>query len=862
MIEFEPGTNPEYVDPYGVLSEHSDIRRIYFSFEHPAKEAALNALCAVRPVNEDVDVVTSDVVMPYTVKAGLYYLGAAVNNLASKDSDERAALNIEVPSSSPAHVQDVVKCAISLQMHHVFNVAYQGLGRLPYELTDYDVYSPCVHILGSGIILARHVAGLTPEELFSAVPVVAGNIPMVRETYAYFVAASKQVDTYTVSGKNAGYGYTTAEAGYGIMRASRPQFAKFILEVSDVFWRGRSTDEYDETVEAHFTQDDAVHIAASVDGLARVMSRRKNFDTFNSSVFMRILCTIKPRADGILLHDMYAPSFDKLADVFHLADVELPDEYLKQLLAAGHNDIAWEYYSAFGVSSIPAMDIFRANINSDCFAFTQAIIDGALAPEHAVIGISKTGSEGVEQLKRIVYSIQEFIALPDKTTQDYERELTRIKASPMYERLWRAAVRFDYAAYGSTHTSEIERLLMDYAEYSREPDSAPYPLDVDMYQPSEFVEVSERQSGIAKLPRGVKNAINSFIRVADLAWQVDDDADAFRGRIATLFDNTYILREKLSAQLAASNDPEKSARLTEQLGLFNFFDNPDAHNLLLDVTTPENFFAAYRLIGNLPIARDILREKALRCAKISLGRELDVAYKSLRQTKSASDRLDVASELIDHLIVQEFLAKVRPSDTAFNKWVKDELFDTSIFRTVVGGIAQEDCGSEGKRVLQFIPNRDIGLELSGQIGDACWASRNQSIAELYPHITAVLIAENTAEQQAFVGSGLFIEAESDEGVPLLIVRGLNPIQNVVNQLNADDFVGKFLAYAQATAQKGGRTLAVVYDDVGRASTNRPAIFRALGNLWATGKLVPVSVAPEQVTFNGYDLENSVFLVGH
>ena len=127
-------------------------------------------------------------------------------------------------------------------------------------------------------------------------------------------------------------------------------------------------------------------------------------------------------------------------------------------------------------------------------------------------------------------------------------------------------------------------------------------------------------------------------------------------------------------------------------------------------------------------------------------------------------------------------------------------------------------------------------------------------------LIAVLISEHTGDQQKFVGSGLFIEATSDDGEELLIVRGLNPIENVINQLDSVDFLNNYLDFAKETADRSGRKLAIVFDHVSRASTNRPALHRALTLLKGGDRLTQTNVSSEQVRFNGYSLEDSIFLV--
>ena len=60
---------------------------------------------------------------------------------------------------------------------------------------------------------------------------------------------------------------------------------------------------------------------------------------------------------------------------------------------------------------------------------------------------------------------------------------------------------------------------------------------------------------------------------------------------------------------------------------------------------------------------------------------------------------------------------------------------------------------------------------------------------------------------------MLLETESADGEPLLVTRGLNPIENTINSLDVSDFYDKFTAYVKATAEKMGRKPVIVIDGV-------------------------------------------------
>ncbi|MCA9349233.1 hypothetical protein KC878_03810 [Candidatus Saccharibacteria bacterium] len=765
-------------------------------------------------------------------------------------------------------LKDVAKHMISRQMNDAFNVAYQGETRLPF-FVSYRVGAPVQKILIAGIIFSKHIGGLSQAELFESASIIGGNTEMVAGAYRDFVRASYETSRYLVSGQPAGYGYTRAEAGYGLMRSSR-RAAHYILEVSRVFWGhdyhmfNNDTDGSD-TEMPHFTRQDALFMATGEIALKVLVDKESYFDPLDPELFLEILRSIEPNSRGKLLEDtrhLYGPSFEELAEVFGLNTVVSAREYIFEILKTGHNDILWEYYHRYKTQPIIALEIFRGNIDYHSYLFTEGILNGELTDEHRLLGITEIGAIGIEQLKKLILSIQGFIARNDKTAEDYASEQAKIKGSKVYERLWRVAVRFDDTIWGNTSSGEIVNKLYTLETQMEYPEEATAPLNTDTYQNSGKVEIVERKSEQDSMNQEAERYIDSFCEIAKLAWSEDENLDVYSDRLSDLHTRVLQIHAGLIQKLAEAKSARQAFRINQQLSDYDKIIDGSYLEDLSEASGVTGFLEACAKLGHIKPMRDALREKALRLAKENLGHELKVAFRRLLDNTSVLDDLNAVLEVVDHLIVQEFLLKLRPNDINFEAFVRRELFNTSEVRAALDRLLRPKMQSTHvkTKTLQFIPNRDIGLELSGQIGDACWATSYHSIAASMPNLTAVLIAEDMGEQVRFVGSGLFIEATTDDGEEILIIRGLNPIQNTVNQLDASDFLEKYLTYAKSTAARAGRRLAMVYDKKGSASTNRPAIHDAMSTLMTNGRLTPVSVPVEQVRFNGYGLESSIYLV--
>lgn len=169
--------------------------------------------------------------------------------------------------------------------------------------------------------------------------------------------------------------------------------------------------------------------------------------------------------------------------------------------------------------------------------------------------------------------------------------------------------------------------------------------------------------------------------------------------------------------------------------------------------------------------------------------------------------------------------------------------------------------------LNFVPVRGLLLEASGYIAKACWADQD-IISRDRNNIDGLIITEQTGPEEApaesFVGASLLIRATMAAGQPLLIIRGLNPSDSLLNKVDLTDFYDKLTSYIQDIADRDGRQAAIVIDEaVGRATTNRPALFsflrRQLDDRETSG-LQKVKAPFKQTLFNGYDVTDDTYLL--
>ena len=231
----------------------------------------------------------------------------------------------------------------------------------------------------------------------------------------------------------------------------------------------------------------------------------------------------------------------------------------------------------------------------------------------------------------------------------------------------------------------------------------------------------------------------------------------------------------------------------------------------------------------------------------------------MTQAVNSSPDVDSISTVLDftqHMTTKEAWASYFTDKNARRAF--QNLLDV---KQIEDGLSRLQGGSKtgDASLVEFIPTRDILLEFSGYIADACWASKYGSVAEQFPNIVAVTIQDISREVPKLLGSSLLIETVAEDGTPLLIIRGLNPQESYINHVDIPDFYNKFTDYVKKLAEREGRKAAIVIDGgSGGAATNRPLLFNYLDG--KKNSLTKTKVPESDTTFNGYDISSNTYLL--
>jgi hypothetical protein len=212
---------------------------------------------------------------------------------------------------------------------------------------------------------------------------------------------------------------------------------------------------------------------------------------------------------------------------------------------------------------------------------------------------------------------------------------------------------------------------------------------------------------------------------------------------------------------------------------------------------------------------------------------------------------------VGHIVNQETWADLFETvggQKTLNQILSTDALDANINRST-------SITTAGTKPFRIIPARGALLELSGHIGDACWAGKYESITDQFPNFTALTFIQNPdTPSRRMAGSALLIETTSSAGEPLLVIRGLNPLQNVITQLSPESFYSEIAKYVKELADRTGRKAAIVIDNhAGGSATNRPTLYSHLASQQPQMQQV-VLAGQEGTTFNGYNIVNNTYLI--
>ncbi|MFH1030264.1 MAG: hypothetical protein V1770_03335 [bacterium] len=279
----------------------------------------------------------------------------------------------------------------------------------------------------------------------------------------------------------------------------------------------------------------------------------------------------------------------------------------------------------------------------------------------------------------------------------------------------------------------------------------------------------------------------------------------------------------------------------------------------INVRSVLDFQENYKILSSFKEFERLLRQTVFTMGFTKNRKQLEKSLDDMSLDSPTLDDVSWVVNFVDHITNQETMAQYftdKQAKKQFEKIINPQAL-----------IEQMDILHKGQQTsgtinITFSTHRDLHIEISGQTGDACWASRYNSILKSFPNFSSIVMTKDKGgKYEKIVGSGLLIETKAENGDDLLIIRGLNPQENTINSLDVKSFFSAVVDYVKKLAETTGKKIAISIDDhSGGHTTNRPVLFNYISNLSDAVTENIRLLDPKDSNFNGYDLQGDVYLL--
>ena len=488
-----------------------------------------------------------------------------------------------------------------------------------------------------------------------------------------------------------------------------------------------------------------------------------------------------------------------------------------------------------------AYDMLGDQLTPGAYNTVRALKDGSITKDELrALGVTKTGEIGINQLRQQLTKFKSEMLHPDF-------DASALEDSDFYRQYYKAYVRYTESEWGDQDEQSFEQIVRTYNRLKQEGRLRELPKEyvesgevrvakVDREKQEAFQYSEQFLSRFGALREYIAKALELLDQKRPLSHLVDKAETKRTGLLQTLKD-----------KLAQTQHPKAIENLQKNIAMLEGLDLRSVKNFQKNFETLSQFSELYEELRQLVFYYALHKNRNYR----------EPAKEVTYRDKPQFDDVRWMINFVDHIVNEETWAKYFTDDRAsksFRKLINVNALNEEFSRA-------QNQASSGTASMEFIPTRGLLMEFSGHIADACWASKYDSMAESFPNFSAVVLVQNRGtKHERLAGAGMLIETTAQDGTPLLVIRGLNPIENVINSLNVEDFYRKFTDYIAQIAEKTGRQLAIVIDDhSGGSASNRPALFELLSEKKIA--LQKVKLASEKdTTFNGYNIVDCTSVV--
>lgn len=488
-----------------------------------------------------------------------------------------------------------------------------------------------------------------------------------------------------------------------------------------------------------------------------------------------------------------------------------------------------------------AYDMLGDQLTPGAYNTVSALKDGSITKDELrALGVTKTGEIGINQLRQQLTKFKSEMLHPDFNA-------SALEDSDFYRQYYRAYIRYTESEWGDKDEQSFEQIVRTHNRLKQAGRLRELPKEyvesgevriakVDREKQKAFQYSEQFLSRLGTLRESIAKALELLDQKRPLS-QLVERAETKR---------TEIL-QTLKDKLAQTQHPKAIENLQKRIEILEG----------LDLRSVKNFQKNFETLSQFSELHEELRQLVFYYAFHKNRNYREPAKEVTYRDKPQFDDVRWMINFVDHIVNEETWAKYFTDDRAaksFRKLINVNALNEEFSRA-------QNQASSGTASMEFIPTRGLLMEFSGHIADTCWASKYDSMAESFPNFSAVVLVQNRGtKHERLAGAGMLIETTAQDGTPLLVIRGLNPIENVINSLNVEDFYRKFTDYIAQIAEKTGRQIAIVIDDhSGGSASNRPALFQLLSEKKIALQKVKLA-SEEDTTFNGYNIVDCTYKV--
>ncbi|MBI5078167.1 MAG: hypothetical protein HZB11_02240, partial [Candidatus Yonathbacteria bacterium] len=570
----------------------------------------------------------------------------------------------------------------------------------------------------------------------------------------------------------------------------------------------------------------------------------------------------------------------KIKEAFYLPDDFISSSEVQSAAKEGmiynvqHGDIdsALNIAKTFNLPELRRLEravrVFGSFLSPEIFKDFNNLLDKKKVDSFTALGVTNTGEAGVVELERALRKLLHAFLFEDTASN---ADLVYALKNPAFASVAKGLSRFTSSDWGSHDQDTWNSMLDTYKNLTSQGELKRLPLE---YTPSGTLQ-------IITLGEPAKEFVytNDFlIRFKALVEDITTAQNLVRDHPEGGFGNEIIakleeavrvelgnLKEKVAYFRSVQNDPTKTTEERDiKSATFALKNLQKQIDILENITDQEkrSGLSTQELFSALSAITGTARE--MRQIVFAFSLYLNPTYKEKRfgEDLVSPQEADVNQviEFVDHITNRETFHQYFTDRHAAKRF--DTLLSISDLEQEANRMRSFRSVSNKTAPLAFIPSRDFKTELSGHMADACWANNENSILKNHPNFVSLTFVENPGHEvyERVCGAAIIIETNAKNGDLLMVIRGLNPIENFANKISIPDFFKKLTDYLKPIAKARGRKLAIVVDGHrGGSASNRDAVFNFLAEAAKGWKKAPLASKKES-EFNRYDITDVTYLV--